>query len=129
MVSRLRGNDPAQAAKCIVIMVKLGKKTTRYVLATVPGDRRVDLAAVKAIYGASYVSFASPAIAEDLAGSGKGTIVPFVFDDRMELVVDPALLEHPELFFNAARLDRSIALATADYRAIGRPRVEAISQA
>jgi Ala-tRNA(Pro) deacylase len=128
-VSRLRGNDLGQAAKCIVIMVKHGKKTTRYVLATVPGDRRVDLAAIKARYGASYVSFAAQDVAENLAGSHKGTIVPFVFDDRMELVVDPALLEHGEIYFNAARLNRSIALATSDYVAIAQPRIEAISQA
>jgi len=28
--------------------------------------------------------------------------------------VDPALLKHPELFFNAARLDRSLALDVQD---------------
>jgi len=32
LVSPLRGNALAQAAKCIVIMVKIGKKTTKYVL-------------------------------------------------------------------------------------------------
>lgn len=35
--------------------------------------------------------------------------------------------EHEEIYFNAARLDRSPALATADYRAIAESRVEPIS--
>ncbi|MFC7794038.1 YbaK/EbsC family protein [Streptomyces cinereoruber] len=128
-VSALRGNTLAQAAKCIIAMVKIGKKEKRFVLAVVPGDRRIDLAAVKALYGGTYVSFASPEIAEDLAGSPSGTILPFAFDERLELIVDPDLLVHPEIYFNAARLDRSLALSTEDYRAIAEPRVERISTA
>jgi Ala-tRNA(Pro) deacylase len=38
VVSRLRGHDPGQAAKCIIIMVKIGKKVTRFVAAVLPGD-------------------------------------------------------------------------------------------
>src|SRR5436190_17211258 len=69
VVSPMRGNALSQAAKCIVLMVKIGKKTTRYVLGVVPGDARIDLSAVKALLGGTYVSFASPEIAERLAGS------------------------------------------------------------
>ncbi len=126
-VSALRGNAVEQAAKCIVVMVKLGKKSKRYVLAVVPGDRRVDLGAVKALLGGSYAGFATPEVAERLAGSVSGTILPFSFDEELELIVDPALPAHPEIYFNAARLDRSPALATEDYTAIAEPRVEAIA--
>lgn len=126
-VSALRGNDPAQAAKCIVVMVKVGKKVTRYVLAVVPGDRRVDLNAVKALLEGTYVSFASKDVAERLAGSVSGTVLPFSFDERLELVVDPGLLEHDEVFFNAARLDRSLALSVKDYVRIAGPRTERIA--
>src|SRR5713101_3695893 len=38
IVSPMRGNALSQAAKCLVLMVKLGKKVTTYVLAVVPGD-------------------------------------------------------------------------------------------
>ncbi|MGW7084295.1 YbaK/EbsC family protein [Streptomyces sp. NPDC054871] len=127
-VSALRGNTLQQAAKCIVVMVKIGKKTKRYVLAVVPGDRRVDLNAVKQLLGGTYAGFATQEAAERLAGSVSGTILPFSFDPELELVVDPALLAHDELFFNAARLDRSLALSTADYEAIAEPRRAAIAQ-
>ncbi|WP_420823490.1 YbaK/EbsC family protein [Streptomyces natalensis] len=53
-------------------MVKLGKKTKRHVLAVVPGDRRVDLGAVKALLGGSYAGFATPEVAERLARSDGG---------------------------------------------------------
>jgi Ala-tRNA(Pro) deacylase len=127
VVSPMRGNALRQAAKCIVLMVKLGKKVTKYLLAVVPGDARVDLQAVKTLLGATYVSFASADIAERLAGSVAGTILPFSFHPELELVVDPSLLENEELYFNAARLDRSMALKTKDYLAAARPRLERIA--
>ena len=126
-VSPMRGNALSQAAKCIVLMVKLGKKVTKYILAVVPGDARVDLNAVKALLGGTYVAFASPDIAERLAGSVTGTVLPFAFNPELELVVDPSLLENDEIYFNAARLDRSLALNTGDYFEIARPRLERIT--
>ena len=122
LVSRFRGHSAAEAAKCIVVLAKLGRKVTRYVLAVVPGDARVDLGALKSLLGATYVGFADQRIAEELGKTPSGTILPFSLDDRLEVVVDEALLTHPEIFFNAARFDRSVALRTADYLRIARPR-------
>lgn len=116
MVSRYRGHPVAHAAKCLVVMVKAGKRTKRYFLAVVPGDARVDLQELKALASGTYASFASMDKAEALSGSVSGTILPFSFHPDLELVVDPELLEHPEIFFNAARLDRSLALNTQDYQ-------------
>lgn len=127
VVSPLRGNALAQAAKCIVLMVKIGKKVTKYVLAVVPGDARVDLAAVKALMRGTYVAFADCASAERLAGSVAGTILPFSFNPELELIVDPSLLVNEELYFNAARLDRSMALKSSDYVAVAKPRIERIA--
>ena len=126
LVSSMRGNALAQAAKCIVLMVKLGKKVTRYILAVVPGDARVSLSAVKTVMGGTYAAFASQEIAERLAGSVTGTILPFSFHRELELIVDPSLLAQNEIYFNAARLDRSMALKTSDYARVARPRLERI---
>jgi Ala-tRNA(Pro) deacylase len=123
IVSPLRGNVLSQAAKCIVLMVKIGKKVTRYILAVIPGDARVDLQAVKALMRGTYVAFASSDIAERLAGSVTGTILPFSFNPELELVVDPSLLENNEIYFNAARLDRSMVLKTSDYVAVAKLRL------
>lgn len=123
LVSALRGHALASAAKCLILLVKIGKKQTRYVLAVVPGDARLDLAAVKALLGASYVAFAGTGKAEQLAGSVTGTVLPFGYDERLELIADPALLDHGELYFNAGRLDRSVALASQDYLRLARPRL------
>lgn len=129
VVSAYRGHPVAQAAKCMVVMVKLTKKTGRYYLAVVPGDGRVDLQALKALAGGTYVSFASPDRAEALAGSRSGTILPFSFHPDLTPVTDPALLEHPEIYFNAGRLDRSLALNTGDYLRLADPHLHPITEA
>lgn len=126
LVSALRGHALASAAKCLILLVKIGKKQTRYVLAVVPGDARLDLAAVKALLGASYVAFADTGKAEHLAGSVTGTVLPFSYDQRLELIADPALLDRGELYFNAGRLDRSITLASEDYMRLAQPRLARI---
>ncbi len=126
VVSALRGHVLASAAKCLILLVKIGKKQTRYVLAVVPGDARLDLAAVRALLGASYVAFADTGKAEQLAGSVTGTVLPFSYDDRLELIADPALLDCGELYFNAGRLDRSVALASDDYLRLADPRIARI---
>lgn len=128
IVSPMRGNEVSQAAKCIVVMVKITKKLKKFILAVVPGDAKVNLNALKDMFKGIYVSFATPEIAENLAGSVSGTILPFSFNPELELIVDPKLLENEELFFNAARLDRSMALKTSDYKELAKPRLEHIAQ-
>ena len=78
IVSTLRGHSVEQAAKCIIVMVKFGKKVTKFVLAVLPGNARLDLTAVRGLYpGATYAGFAPPERAEQLAGSVIGTVLPF----------------------------------------------------
>lgn len=127
LVSALRGNDVAHAAKCLIVMVKIGKKRTRYVLAVVPGDARLDLGAVKGLLTGTYAAFAGRDKAEELAGSPSGTVLPFSYHPKLEVIASPELLQAPELFFNAARLDRSIALRTDDYLRLAAPRLAPIT--
>ena len=128
LVSPMRGNALSQAAKCIVLMVKIGKRITRYILAVIPGDAMVDFQLVKSMFGSTYVAFASSDVAERLAGSVAGTILPFSFNDELELLVDPSLLENDEIYFNAARLDRSMVLNTRDYVDVAKPRLGHIAK-
>jgi Ala-tRNA(Pro) deacylase len=121
VVSAYRGHPVACAAKCLVVMVKTNKRTSQYYLAVVPGDTRVDLQALKTLAGGTYAAFASTDKAEALAGSASGTILPFSFHPGLALVTDPHLLSHQEMFFNAARLDRSLALDTRDYLRLANP--------
>jgi Ala-tRNA(Pro) deacylase len=128
VVSELRGNPLEQAAKCLMLVVKVDRHTRRYVLAVVPGDAKVDLGRVASRYAARYVGFCDPTTAERLARTVPGTVLPFAMDPSVELVVDPRVLAQPRLYFNAARLDLSVSLSTADYAAIAGPQVAEIAQ-
>jgi Ala-tRNA(Pro) deacylase len=126
LVSPMRGNELGKAAKCIILLVKLGRKTSKHILSVIPGNRKLDLSAVKTLFSATYVGFAST-VAERLTGSVTGTVLPISFNAELELIADRSLVEVDELFFNAARLDRSVALRTRDYLQIARPRIEEIA--
>jgi prolyl-tRNA editing enzyme YbaK/EbsC (Cys-tRNA(Pro) deacylase) len=91
-VSALRGHPVEAAAKSIVLIVKIGKKTSRFVLAVIPGDARVDTGKIKSLFsGATYAGFAATDVAERLAGSVAGTVLPFatavVGDNRVPAFV------------------------------------------
>ena len=126
-VSKLRGNLLEQAAKCMVIMIKLSKKEKRFVLAVVPGNARVDMNAVKALFKGEYASFAPFDIAERMTGCIAGTILPVSFSPDLPLICDPGLLAHDEIVFNAARLDQSMYLNTQDYVSAAKPQIANIA--
>jgi threonyl-tRNA synthetase len=127
-VSQLRGNALSQAAKCIVVMVKLGKKDKRYCIAVIPGDAKLDLKAVQALFSGDYATFAPQEIAEEMTGCVAGTILPFSFREDLPVVVDPSLVAQDEFVFNAARLDQSLWIKSSDYIAVANPRVAPIVQ-
>ncbi|MFG2551338.1 YbaK/EbsC family protein [Streptomyces sp. NPDC048581] len=126
-VCALRGHPASEAAKCIVLRVKVDRRTTRHVLAVVPGDRRVDLDVVRELFAARYVGFSDAETAERLARAVPGTVLPFSFDPDLELLADPEVVAQPKLYFNAARLDRSLLISGADYARLANPRVERIA--
>jgi glycine hydroxymethyltransferase len=126
-ISAIRGNKPAQGAKAMVVMVKTGRKDRRYYLAVVPGDRRVEFDSLKALCNGTQAMFAPQEMVERLTQCVSGAVPPFSFDDKLSLVVDPALLEHEEIVFNAGRLDKSIFLDRESYIKVARPEVARIA--
>ena len=126
VVTQIRGNRLGQAAKAMVVMVKLGKKDRQYLLCVVPGDCRIDLDVVKKLGGGTHAMFAPPAVAEQLTGCVVGAIPPVSFDTSLTLVVDPRLLENEEIVFNAGRLDRSIFIDPCAYVTAAKPTLAAI---
>lgn len=124
--SKLRGNPLSNAAKCLVLEVRDTTAPVRYVLAVVPGDRKVDLKRIRDLFAGTDARLADRAVAEELTGCRSGCIMPFSFAENLSLVVDPILLGYDQIFFNAGRLDRSVALDTASFVALASPRVESI---
>lgn len=127
LIAKIRGNRTEQAVKSIVVMIRFGKNEPRYALANVPGDCRVDLKAVRALFGGSQSAFAPREKAEELTGCVIGSIPPFSFNDQLEVLADPLIQENEEVVFNAGRLDRSIFMKCADYFRIAKPQLVKIA--
>jgi Ala-tRNA(Pro) deacylase len=128
IISQIRGNNLAQAAKAIVIMVKIGKKERRYYLAVVPGDCRINLDAMRSLCNGSHAMFATKDQVQELTSCVIGAVPPFSFRHDLSLVVDPLLLENEEIVFNAGRLDRSIFIRRESYTEITHPMLAQITQ-
>ncbi|MEF9672564.1 YbaK/EbsC family protein [Pseudomonas sp. PCH446] len=85
---------------------------------------------VGAALGGKKAELVKAETAMELTGCRIGAIPPFVFDERIQLIVDPALTtRYGEIAFNAGRLDASMVLDTQDYLAIAKPQLLDVSQA
>ncbi len=73
--SVLRGHPLFAAVKCIVVMAKLGRQVTKYVLAVIPGDARLDLAALKKLLCVGFQQ--PPALLDAFGGIGIAEFLRF----------------------------------------------------
>ena len=126
-ISVIRGNRPGQAAKAMVLDVRGGGGGRRHVLAILPGNSKLDFAAVAGLFEARKCGFASPDTAQALTGCVMGAVPPFSLNPDLTIVVEEGLLANGTLFFNAGRLDRSMELDTKDWMAVAKPRVARIA--
>lgn len=126
-ISAIRGNRPDQAAKAMVLDVRGGGGGRKNVLAILPGSRKLDFAAVAALFEARKCGFASPDTAQALTGCVMGAVPPFALNPALSIVVEQDLLSNETLFFNAGRLDRSMELDTKDWIAVAQPRIASIA--
>lgn len=127
-VAEIRGTSPGQGAKAMLCFIK--ELPDIFVLAVLPGNRRVDFRKVAQAAGGRKASLVSPEDATALTGCVTGAIPPFSFWPHIRLVVDPQLIEsQEEIAFNAGRLDTSIVLNSRDYVRISTPLITSITAA
>lgn len=111
-VAQFHGLDETSGAKAIVVKLK---KPDSYCLVVLPFTRNLDSKALQKIMGVKGASFAPHEKSEELTGCVSGSIPPFSFHNDVLLIIDNAIKDHQKIFFNAGRLDRSVAINTSDY--------------
>ena len=127
LIAQIRGNRIEQSVKSMTLQVRLNRKENIYCLANVPGDCRVDFEGVKSYFNADSVAFASRDKAQALTGCVIGAIPPFSFNEQLQVLADPLVLQNEEVVFNAGRLDRSIFMRLDDYVRIAKPQIVKIA--
>ena len=127
-VAAIRGTQPGQGAKAMLCRLK--ETPERWVLAVLPGDRKIDFRKVGQAVGGKKATLASPEEAARLTGCVMGAVPPFSFWPAIRLVVDPKLIDdNEEIAFNAGRLDTSMLLNAQDYVRIADPLLAEITAA
>ncbi|MGF6773635.1 Ala-tRNA(Pro) deacylase [Paraburkholderia sp. GAS199] len=113
-IAAIRGTSRGQGAKAMLCAFK--DSEDEFVLAVIPGDRKVDFRKIAAAAGRKKATLAPAELAVRITGCVVGAIPPFSFSEHVRLIVDPALIQNNrEIAFNAGRLDRSIVMDAADY--------------
>lgn len=120
-IAKIRGNDPHQALKAMVLMAKINKHDRKYFLAIIPGDKKLDMVAIKNYAQAEDVMFAPLDRAQALTECEMGAVPPFTFNPELHLIVDPMIQENQEVVFNAGALDRSVFMSMEDYVKVTNP--------
>ena len=115
MVSAIRGNNPSQALKALVIVIRGGGRGRRMVLAVVPGNRQLEMKRLLTALGAQKGRFAPPEEAEAITGCVMGAVPPFSFSPDLSVIADAAIRDNAEVVFNAGLLGRSLFMTTEDY--------------
>jgi Ala-tRNA(Pro) deacylase len=103
-------------------------RTCRYVLALIPGDRRPDLRRAAECACGRKAGLADRETAERVAGSVRGSVIPFSFHPDLELIVEEDLLRSDALIFDAARHGLSTAPRQPRILRVARPRTDRISE-
>jgi Ala-tRNA(Pro) deacylase len=130
LASLIRGHPLRDAAKSMLVEVEgtAAPDGREYVLAVVPGDRRVDFAAIKHLRGGRKARLAPADLATELTGCTMGAVPPFAFHPKVSVLACEHLKASTAIVFNAGRLDCSISLCPRSYFGLNHAQAARISK-
>lgn len=115
-----------QGAKAIIIRAKIPNEGKRFVMLVIPADQKFDSAKVKQALGSKDIRFATEdEVIAITKGVKPGGVPPFGSLFGIAVISDHSLYENERIIFNAGRTI-SIAMKSADYRDLVKPKVEKI---
>ena len=100
----------AQTVKTLVVALD----AHRYVLALMPGDRRLSMKKIAKACGAKRAAMADTPTAQRLTGYMVGGISPFGTQKRLQAVMDHTLTPHTHVMVNAGRRGTMVKIAPGD---------------
>ena len=111
--AKVRGFSLKQGAKSLIL-----KHGNEFVMAVLPGDRKLDTKKLKKILEVRDLRFASPEEVKNLTGVEIGAVYPFGSIAKMKAFVDMSLGENEYIGFNPGVHDKSIKMRFVDYKEI-----------
>ncbi len=121
------GYSLKQAAKAMIIRVKLSESEKRFAMLVFPADWRFDNEKVRNLFGAKDIRLATEEEVSQLTGGVQaGGVPPFGNLFGLEVVTDPKLFENEKIIFNAGDRRFSVAIKSEDFRRLVSPREASI---
>ena len=117
----MTGLKPSQGAKALLLSTGAD-----FVLAVLPGDKRVDFKKIATLLGVKKVKFAGEDEVQTVMHCGLGACYPFGSVVNVRTIVDPLLQQEEEIAFNPGVNEQSIIINGADYFEIEKPEVVSI---
>jgi Ala-tRNA(Pro) deacylase len=118
----VRGTPLSSGAKALVV-----KAGDDFLLLVLPADRKLDSKKARTSLGIKALRFASREEVEQLTGLQPGSIPPFGSLFALPTCCDPALALNESINFNAGDHCISVQMSYADFVAVERPRIIAMS--
>ncbi len=112
-----RGLELKQGVKALVF------KNGKFILALVPGDRKVDAKKLAKILGLKELKLAKPEEVLDITHCEIGSVHPFGFIHNLETYMDEKVLENEIVDFNIGLHTESIAMKSKDLVKVIKPRI------
>jgi Ala-tRNA(Pro) deacylase len=118
----VRGVPLSSGAKALIVKAGEG-----FVMLIVPADRKLDSKKARAALGVKNTRFATREEVEQLTGLQPGSIPPFGSLFGLTTYCDPALKDNETINFNAGDHGISVSMTCADYLAVERPTLAAMT--
>lgn len=121
------GYSLGQGAKALIIRAKYSSNESKFVMLVLPGDSRFDKQKVSLLLQTKDIRFATEVeVSAVTNGVELGGVPPFGNLFSLEVIVDPSLLKHEKIIFNAGDQRFSVAMKTEDYVTMVQPRIVTI---
>lgn len=121
--ARVRGESMNSGAKSLLLKTDNG-----FVLAVLPGGKRLSSKKVKSLLGLKSFRFATPEEVKETMGCEIGACYPFGKVIGVRMIVDDSLLENEEISFNPGLHDKTVKIRTKDYLSVSDAEIADISE-
>jgi|SRR5579884_15429 len=121
--AKVRGMSMNQGAKSLLL-----RSGGEFVLAVLPGDKRLDSKKIRQILGRKELCFATPEEVEKVMGCQIGACYPFGSLLNIRTLVDNSLSKNEIISFNPGVHTKSVKIRWEDYKSLTSPELVDISQ-
>ena len=111
--AKVRGESLSEGAKSLLL-----KADDNFILAVLPGNKRLDIKKFKKVFGMKNIRFAKPEEVKEIMDCEIGACYPIGNIIGVRTIVDNSFLNNTDVCFNPGVHDKTIKMKWQDYKLI-----------